>query len=60
VLTRSHFRGLGRASGVETEARVYTVWTLDDGKLVRFESFTDERDALDAAEREESVRVKGS
>jgi uncharacterized protein len=60
VLTRSHFRAQGRASGVETEVRMYTVWTLDDGKLVRFESFTDEAAALEAAERQEAVRVKGS
>jgi ketosteroid isomerase-like protein len=55
VLTRSHFRGRGRASGVTTEARLYTVWTLLNGKLIRFESFTDEEAALDAAERAEPL-----
>jgi ketosteroid isomerase-like protein len=53
VLTRSHFRARGRASGVTTEAVLHTVWTLEDGLLVRFESFTDERAALEAAKREE-------
>jgi ketosteroid isomerase-like protein len=55
VLTRSHFRARGRASGVTTEARLYTVWTLRNGKLIRFESFTDEQAALEAAERAEPV-----
>jgi ketosteroid isomerase-like protein len=55
VLTRSHFRGVGRASGVATEAVLYTVWTILDGKLIRFEGFTDERAALDAADRAEPV-----
>jgi ketosteroid isomerase-like protein len=55
VLTRSHFRARGRASGVTTEAVLHTVWTLEDGKLVRFESFTDEQAALDAARSQERV-----
>jgi ketosteroid isomerase-like protein len=55
VLTRSHFRARGRASGVTTEVVLHTVWTLKDGKLVRFESFTDEQAALEAAERAELV-----
>jgi ketosteroid isomerase-like protein len=58
VLTRSHFRGRGRASGVTTEAVLYTVWTLEDGKLVRFESFTDEQAALRAAEVQEAAAPK--
>jgi ketosteroid isomerase-like protein len=53
VLTRSHFRARGRASGVTTEVVLYTVWTLEDGLLVRFESFTDEQAALQAAKREQ-------
>jgi ketosteroid isomerase-like protein len=60
VLTRSHFRGRGRASGVTTEARLYTVWTLQTGKLVRFESFTDEEAALDAAERAEPLEERSN
>jgi hypothetical protein len=55
VLTRSHFRARGRASGVTTEAVLFTVWTLKDGKLVRFESFTEEQAALEAAARAEPV-----
>jgi ketosteroid isomerase-like protein len=55
VLTRSHFRARGRASGVTTEAVLYQLWTLRDEKLVRFESFTDEQDALKTAERAEPV-----
>jgi ketosteroid isomerase-like protein len=58
VLTRSHFRGRGRASGVTTELRVHTVWTVENGKLVRFESFTDEQAAVDAAERAEPLEER--
>jgi ketosteroid isomerase-like protein len=54
VLTRSHFRARGRTSGVTTEAVLHTVWTLEGGKLMRFESFTDEEAALEAARREEA------
>jgi ketosteroid isomerase-like protein len=55
VLTRSHFRARGRASGVTTEIVLHTVWTLEDGKLMRFEGFTDEQAALDAARRQEAA-----
>jgi ketosteroid isomerase-like protein len=55
VLTRSHFRARGRASGVTTEIVLYTVWTLEDGKLMRFESFTDEQAALEGARRQEAA-----
>jgi ketosteroid isomerase-like protein len=55
VLTRSHFRARGRASGVTTEIVLHTVWTLEDGKLMRFESFTDEQSALEAARRHEAA-----
>jgi ketosteroid isomerase-like protein len=55
VLTRSHFRARGRASGVTTEVVLHTVWTLEEGKLMRFESFTDEHAALEAARRQEAA-----
>jgi ketosteroid isomerase-like protein len=55
VLTRSHFRARGRASGVTTEIVLHTVWTLEDGKLMRFEGFTDEQAALEAARRQEAA-----
>jgi ketosteroid isomerase-like protein len=55
VLTRSHFRARGRASGVTTEIVLHTVWTFEDGKLMRFESFTDEQAALEAARRQEAA-----
>jgi ketosteroid isomerase-like protein len=58
VLTRSHFRGRGRASGVTTEAVLHTVWTIENGKLLRFESFTDEQAALDAAECAEPLEER--
>ena len=55
LLTRTHFRARGRASGVTTELVFYTLWTVADGKLVRFEIFTEEQAALEAAEHAEPV-----
>jgi ketosteroid isomerase-like protein len=61
VLTRSHFHARGRASGVTTEVVLHTVWTLEDGKLMRFESFTDEQAALQAARCQEALgRIRTS
>ena len=39
-------RARGRESGVETIARPAAVWTLRDGKVVRFEGFGDREAAL--------------
>ncbi len=42
--------GTGRGSGVETEMRIFNVWTLRDGKVARLAGGYRERaDALDAA-----------
>jgi hypothetical protein len=44
VFVTAHFRGRGRASGIPVDARLYEVYTLSDGKIVRIDEFTD-RDA---------------
>jgi ketosteroid isomerase-like protein len=49
VLVGVRQRGIGRASGVPTEARYFTLWTFRGGKAIRLESFTDRAAALEAA-----------
>jgi ketosteroid isomerase-like protein len=39
-------RARGRESGIETVARPAAVWTVRDGKAVRFEGFGDREEAL--------------
>jgi ketosteroid isomerase-like protein len=43
------FRGRGRGSGVEVEGRFFQVYTVKDGKTVRWEEFSDRAQALEAA-----------
>jgi ketosteroid isomerase-like protein len=42
-------RGRGSGSGVEVENRHGSVWTIRDGKAVRFEWFSEPDEALEAA-----------
>ena len=44
MLTRTRFRGTGRASGIVTETELFVLWTIERGKLSRYQSFA-ERDA---------------
>ena len=41
-----HQSGRGRASGVRVNARLAHVWTIKDGKAVRWESVADPNEAL--------------
>lgn len=43
--------GRGSASGAEVSSRVHTIVTFRDGKILRYEEFYDEQDALAALER---------
>jgi ketosteroid isomerase-like protein len=49
LLTRTRFRGMGRASGLETETELFVVWTIEDGKVSGYQSFAERELALDAA-----------
>jgi ketosteroid isomerase-like protein len=49
VFVTAHFRGRGRASGIPVDARLYEVYTLSDGKIVRIDEFTDRNAAFQAA-----------
>jgi uncharacterized protein len=40
--------GRGRASGAPIEIAIAHVWTIDDGRAIRLESYRTEREALDA------------
>ena len=42
------YRARGRASGVEVEGRESALWTLSEGRVVRYEWFHGPQDALDA------------
>jgi ketosteroid isomerase-like protein len=49
VVVIATMRGYGSASGVEVERRHGSVWTIRDGKAVRFQWFHKPGDALEAA-----------
>jgi ketosteroid isomerase-like protein len=42
-------RGRGKHSGVETSWDVWAVWTVRDGRMVRWQGFADRDSALEAA-----------
>ncbi len=43
------FRGRGRGSGIEIHGRLFEVYTLREGAIVRMDEFTDRGAALEAA-----------
>jgi ketosteroid isomerase-like protein len=49
VVVTVRLRGRGRGSGVEIDALFYDVYTLNDGKIVRMDQFTERSQALEAA-----------
>jgi ketosteroid isomerase-like protein len=49
VFVTAHFRGRGRGSGIPVDARLYEVYTLSDGKVVRIDEYTDRDAAFQAA-----------
>jgi ketosteroid isomerase-like protein len=49
TLTRTQFRGTGRSSGLETETELFVVWTIEGGKVSRYQSFGEREQALEAA-----------
>jgi ketosteroid isomerase-like protein len=49
VLVSVTNRGRGKRSGAETSWRLWTLWMLRDGKIVRGQGFTDPEEALEAA-----------
>jgi ketosteroid isomerase-like protein len=48
VAVELRYRARGRGSGVEVEGRMSALWTLRDGKVVRFEWFLAPTGALEA------------
>jgi ketosteroid isomerase-like protein len=51
-----HYRARGRGSGAEVEGRESALWTLRDGKVVRYEWFHGPADAFRAAGLEEPAQ----
>lgn len=48
VLTFFSEYGRGKGSGVETQLSAAAIWTLEAGKVVRFQAYPDRADALKA------------
>jgi ketosteroid isomerase-like protein len=48
VVTRVEIGGHGRASGAGFSGRVFAVYTLENGEIVRIEDFIDRDEALEA------------
>jgi ketosteroid isomerase-like protein len=48
VVATVRFRARGRGSGIEVDGRLYDVFTLRDGKIVRMDQFTEQSEALEA------------
>jgi uncharacterized protein len=49
VLASVRVRGVGRTSGVPTEMRFFQLWSFRGDKVIRFESFRERAQALEAA-----------
>jgi hypothetical protein len=52
VIVAVRHRARGRASGVEVDMPSFQVWTLRDGKVVRYRGFSDREAAVDAVRSE--------
>jgi ketosteroid isomerase-like protein len=48
VFLTAHHRGRGRGRGVEVDTRLYSVYTLRDGKVLRIDEYADRAEALEA------------
>jgi ketosteroid isomerase-like protein len=49
VVVRVEWGGTGRASGIDLRSNLSSVWTVEDGKVVKIEYFFDHARALEAA-----------
>jgi hypothetical protein len=49
VVAIGTLRGVGRGSGIDIDRRQGYLWTIHDGKAVRFQWFNDPAEALAAA-----------
>ena len=49
VFLAVRFQARGRASGVEVETRLYEVYTLRDGKVLRIDEYEQRAEAIEAA-----------
>jgi ketosteroid isomerase-like protein len=50
VFISATFRGRGKQSGAETSGDVWAVWTVLDGRVVRWQGFADREATLEAVD----------
>jgi ketosteroid isomerase-like protein len=55
VIARGRYRGTCKATGVRVDAQFAHVWKLADGKVVRFQQYTDTAQFRDAVARPRSA-----
>jgi ketosteroid isomerase-like protein len=48
LLVRARVTGRGKASGVEIESLLFHLWTIQDGKAIRFEIYNERDEAEEA------------
>jgi ketosteroid isomerase-like protein len=53
VVVVNRFRGQGKRSGIEIDMAVWQVWTVRDGKVVRWRAVRSREEALDLASARE-------
>jgi ketosteroid isomerase-like protein len=51
VLVTVHFAGKGVKSGIEIDVRVYEIYTVRGGRIVRMDEYTEKSAALEAIEQ---------
>jgi ketosteroid isomerase-like protein len=49
VRERVRVRAIGKRSGAEVDMKTFSLWTLRDGKLVRWQGYPSEEEAHEAA-----------
>jgi ketosteroid isomerase-like protein len=49
IVSRLHFTGRGKGSGIDVDQRVYQVFEFRDNSIVRIDEFYDRAEALEAA-----------
>ena len=60
VIAENVWRGRGKTSGIDIEVRLWSVWTLVEGKAIQVVQYENRSEALEAAGSIEAVRRPAS